>query len=159
MKAGNDTELLNCLSEPLTFGTAGRMSFYHLKCDDEIGLRAAMGAGFARMNQLTVIQATQGVCMYLLSPQSTCDVLQQGVVIGYDHRHHSQEFALLAASVFLDKRVPVHLYPSIVPTPFIVRSLLVNINLPEAAFCCQIFWSCVWYHDYCLTQSQGGQWV
>lgn len=38
-------ELEERLRTPLTFGTAG--------------LRAAMGAGFSRMNDLTVIQATQ----------------------------------------------------------------------------------------------------
>ncbi len=46
-------ELERRMRPRLEFGTAG--------------LRAAMGAGLARMNELTVIQATQGVCAHLLS--------------------------------------------------------------------------------------------
>lgn len=51
------------------------------------GLRGVMAAGPSRMNDLTVIQATQGMAKYLL--ECFDDVKTQGVVIGYDGRHNS----------------------------------------------------------------------
>lgn len=66
-------ELQDILGSSLVFGTAG--------------LRARMGPGFNRMNELTVIQATQGVASVLLKKSN------KKVVIGYDHRHNSFLFA------------------------------------------------------------------
>jgi phosphomannomutase len=51
------------------------------------GLRGVMAAGPSRMNDLTVIQATQGMAKYLL--ECFDDVKTQGVVIGYDGRYNS----------------------------------------------------------------------
>ena len=93
--------LESILGEPLKFGTAG--------------LRAEMGPGFNRMNSLTVIQASQGVCQYLLDSGNT----DGGIVIGFDHRHNSRQFAELAAAVFLSKQIKVSFFPQFVPTPFI----------------------------------------
>ena len=45
-------KLKELLGSRLVFGTAG--------------LRAELGAGYSRMNELTVIQASQGVCSYFL---------------------------------------------------------------------------------------------
>ena len=61
------SELTSRLSKRLKFGTAG--------------LRAAMGAGFAFLNDLTIIQATQGLLRYmrLMFPD---DIQERGVVIG-----------------------------------------------------------------------------
>ena len=76
-----------------------------------------MGAGFARMNNLTIIQATQGLYSYL---QSSFPLLQDmGVIIGHDHRFHSQEFAKLTAAVFLIKNVKVYFYRKLVHTPLV----------------------------------------
>ena len=51
------------------------------------------------------------------------DLATRGVVIGHDHRHHSQMFARLAAGVFLAAGVPVHFYArGPVATPLVVRS-------------------------------------
>jgi len=51
------------------------------------GLRGVMAAGPSRMNDLTVIQASQGMAKYLL--ECFDDAKSQGVVIGYDGRHNS----------------------------------------------------------------------
>ncbi|TPX51447.1 phosphoglucosamine mutase [Synchytrium endobioticum] len=91
------------LGERMAFGTAG--------------LRAAMGAGFSRMNDLTVIQASQGLCQYLLSLDA--GVKTQGVVVGHDHRHNSLSFAQLTAAVFLSKGVKVYFYNSLTHTPLV----------------------------------------
>ena len=101
-------DLRNIMMSYLTFGTAG--------------LRSKMGAGFSRINDLTVIQATQGLCRYLekLFP----DVKQRGVVVGFDARHNSERLAQRTTCVFASQGVPVHLFSKIVPTPFVPFSVL-----------------------------------
>merc|ERR1712093_953049 len=75
--AGDETELAARLEKRIGFGTAG--------------LRARMEAGFSRMNDLTVLQASQGLCAYILEHEP--EARQKGVVIGHDHRHNSSRFA------------------------------------------------------------------
>uniref|UniRef100_A0AAQ5Z2W3 Phosphoglucomutase 2 n=1 Tax=Amphiprion ocellaris TaxID=80972 RepID=A0AAQ5Z2W3_AMPOC len=102
--------LKKCFASRMEFGTAG--------------LRAAMGPGISCMNDLTIIQTTQGFCCYL--EQSFGNLKERGVVIGYDARAHppsggsSKRFASLAAAVFISRGVPVHLFSDITPTPFVV---------------------------------------
>ncbi|CAG8619221.1 19353_t:CDS:10 [Cetraspora pellucida] len=100
---GNVEELEKRLRNRISFGTAG--------------LRSSMEAGFARMNDLTVIQASQGLCMYLLD--TIQNAIAKGVVIGHDHRHNSETFARLSAAVFLSKGVKVYFYHKLVHTPLV----------------------------------------
>jgi phosphoglucomutase len=65
------------------------------------GLRGPMVAGFANINCLTVIQASQGVASYLASSSHGA----RSVVIGYDTRHQSSKFARLAANAFKRKGI------------------------------------------------------
>lgn len=88
----NVAELNKRMLKRIAFGTAG--------------LRATMGAGFSRMNDLTVIQASQGLAEYLLQHES--DVEKRGVVIGRDARFNSDDFARLTAAVFMTKNIRVH---------------------------------------------------
>ncbi|POW16630.1 hypothetical protein PSTT_01187 [Puccinia striiformis] len=83
----NYDALADRLCQRIKFGTAG--------------LRAHMSAGFSRMNDVTVIQASQGLAAYLIKdiPKAT----QQGIVVGHDHRHNSERFARLAVTAFLRK--------------------------------------------------------
>ncbi|XP_037126640.1 glucose 1,6-bisphosphate synthase [Syngnathus acus] len=103
------SELQRRFCSTLTFGTAG--------------LRAPMGAGFNRINDLTVIQSTQGLCAYLLKCVS--DAERRGVVVGFDTRGQpeigcsSQWLASLTAAVMLSREVRVHLFSSYVPTPYV----------------------------------------
>lgn len=97
------------LSHRIQFGTAG--------------LRAKMGSGFALMNQLTVIQATQGLLRHLQKTFAN-EKETLSVVIGFDGRHNSKEFARLAASLFVQEQIHVYLFESTtVPTPFIPFSV------------------------------------
>nr|XP_045378349.1 phosphoglucomutase-2 isoform X1 [Camelus bactrianus] len=88
------------------------------------GLRAAMGPGISHMNDLTIIQTTQGFCRYLEKQFS--DLKQRGVVISFDARAHpasggsSKRFARLAATTFISQGIPVYLFSDITPTPFVV---------------------------------------
>lgn len=103
------SELQKCFGARMEFGTAG--------------LRAAMGPGVSCMNDLTIIQTTQGFCVYL--EQCFTDLKQRGVVIGFDARAHppsgssSKKFARLAASVLISRGVPVYLFSDITPTPYV----------------------------------------
>ncbi|XP_069487921.1 phosphopentomutase [Ambystoma mexicanum] len=107
--AANVEELTAAFGSRMEFGTAG--------------LRGAMGVGTARMNDLTIIQTSQGFCRYL--EKNFADLKERGVVIGYDARAHaptdggSKRFARLAATAFISQGVPVHLFSSITPTPFV----------------------------------------
>lgn len=69
-------ELMSLLMNRIQFGTAG--------------LRGRMGAGYTQMNDLVVIQTTQGIVQYLLQSENTQAVLDAGVVIGFDGRHNSK---------------------------------------------------------------------
>lgn len=102
-------ELRSRLCSRMSFGTAG--------------LRGPMGAGFNRVNDLTVIQTTQGLFSYLLKCCS--DVSSRGVVVGFDTRGQqesgcsSSRLARLVAAVLLSRGVPVHLFSAFVPTPYV----------------------------------------
>lgn len=103
-KKDNDN-LRRLLSTRMEFGTAG--------------LRAAMGAGTSQMNDVTVIQAAQGLAAYLAQHYSAADLSERGVVIGFDARHNSSRFARLSANVFLSLGVKVYLFRDICCTPFV----------------------------------------
>uniref|UniRef100_A0A3B1JXH5 Phosphoglucomutase 2 n=1 Tax=Astyanax mexicanus TaxID=7994 RepID=A0A3B1JXH5_ASTMX len=109
VKNGAIDELKKCFGARMEFGTAG--------------LRAAMGPGVSRMNDLTIIQTTQGFCRYL--EQCFTDLKERGVVIGFDAREHtasggsSKRFASLAAAILTSRGVPVYLFSVFTPTPYV----------------------------------------
>ncbi|XP_065814931.1 uncharacterized protein [Labrus bergylta] len=126
VKEGAVEALKKCFSSRMEFGTAG--------------LRAPMGPGISCMNDLTIIQTTQGFCHYL--EESFENLKERGVVIGYDARAHppsgggSKRFASLAAAVFISRGVPVHLFADIVPTPFVActQRRMFNGTYPSTPF-------------------------
>ncbi|KAM9320681.1 glucose 1,6-bisphosphate synthase [Gastrophryne carolinensis] len=109
LQDGKSKELRERLCSRMAFGTAG--------------LRSAMGAGFSRINDLTIIQTTQGMYHYL--QRHFPDLQHRGLVVGYDTRGHapsnctSERLAKLTAAVFLSRGVRVHLFSRYVPTPFV----------------------------------------
>ena len=92
---------------------AGRLEF------GTAGLRGAMGAGPNRMNRAVVRAATAGLARWLHEhrPPGT------GVVLGWDARHRSAEFAAEAAAVLTGAGIPVHLLPGRSPTPLLAFSI------------------------------------
>lgn len=85
------------------------------------GLRGIIGAGTNRMNIYTVGRATRGLAKYLLATAE-----KPSVVIAYDSRHKSAEFARLAAEIFSENGVKAYLFSELTPTPvlsFAVRYL------------------------------------
>ncbi|CAE6405206.1 unnamed protein product [Rhizoctonia solani] len=101
--AGNVEELKRRLMKRIEFGTAG--------------LRGRMAAGFSCMNDLIVIQASQGLCAYVL--QNVADTAERGVVVGHDHRYNSEKWAQLTAAAFVSKGIKVYLHKGIVHTPLV----------------------------------------
>ncbi|KAJ3031039.1 UNVERIFIED_CONTAM: Phosphoglucomutase-3 [Siphonaria sp. JEL0065] len=76
-----------------------------------------MEAGFAGMNCLTVIQASQGLAEYILA--TVPNAKERGFVVGHDHRHNSETFAKLTAAVFLEYGFKVYYYTTLVHTPMV----------------------------------------
>ena len=108
--AGDVTELAERFSGTLQFGTAG--------------LRGELGAGPMRMNRAVVIRAAAGLGAYLR--QVVTDEAAPKVVVGYDARHRSADFAHDSAAVLTAAGVDVLLLPRALPTPvlaFAVRHL------------------------------------
>jgi len=82
----------------LTFGTAG--------------LRAPLGPGTTRMNRVVVQRAAAGIADF-----ATTRVTDPTVVIGFDARHGSKDFALDSAAVLTAAGCRVRIMASPVPTP------------------------------------------
>ncbi|MFE1314225.1 phospho-sugar mutase [Streptomyces sp. NPDC058755] len=106
--AGDVTELSARFSGTLQFGTAG--------------LRGELGAGPMRMNRSVVIRAAAGLAAYLKKNGQTDGV----VVIGYDARHKSADFARDTAAVMTGAGLRAAVLPRPLPTPvlaFAIRHL------------------------------------
>ncbi|MBE5870304.1 MAG: phospho-sugar mutase [Lachnospiraceae bacterium] len=86
------------------------------------GLRGVIGAGTNRMNVYTVRKATQGLANYILKQNGQ----DKGVVIAYDSRRFSPEFAKEAALCLCANGIRAYLFDALRPTPelsFAVRKL------------------------------------
>ena len=97
----DEKELEDRFYQDLAFGTAG--------------LRGIMGAGSNRMNRYTVAKASKGLADYLKATAG--EELQRGVVIAYDSRNHSAEFAQEAARVLTGAGIPVRIFKELEPIP------------------------------------------
>lgn len=89
------------------------------------GMRSKTGAGTNRINKYTIRRATQGFANYIINYYEEKGK-ESGVVIAYDNRHKSSEFALEAALVLGANGIKTYLFESLRPTPelsFAVREL------------------------------------
>lgn len=88
------------------------------------GLRGVIGLGTNRMNKYTVRRATQGLAEEIKSHGD--NFIGRGVVIAYDSRRKSTEFANEAACVLCANGIKTYIFDSLRPTPelsFAVRHL------------------------------------
>ncbi|NLW24669.1 MAG: phospho-sugar mutase, partial [Clostridia bacterium] len=105
--AGKTDEIEERFFKDLEFGTGG--------------LRGIIGAGTNRMNIYTVRKATLGLAHYLKKVSQ-----DNSVVIAYDSRYKSREFALEAALVLAKNKIKAYVFQKITPTPvlsFAIRYL------------------------------------
>jgi phosphomannomutase len=69
----------------------------------------------------------QGLKAYL--EQERRDLKSAGVVLSYDGRHNSRRWARLAAGVFIRSEVPVFLFETTTPTPFVPYTVVKVSNI------------------------------
>ncbi len=103
-------ELEDCFYKYIDFGTGG--------------MRGILGPGTNRLNRYIIRRANWGYAEYLLSEVDMA--VKRGVVIAYDNRHFSHEFAVESANILAMKGIKVYLFESLRPTPelsFAVREL------------------------------------
>ena len=109
---GNEKEIEDRFYKALSFGTGG--------------LRGIIGAGTNRMNIYTVGKATFGLAEYLLATGG------ESIVIAYDSRNKSAEFARLSAEIMSSKGIKAYLFSELTPTPvlsFAVRYLQASAGI------------------------------
>lgn len=100
----------DAFSKKLEFGTAG--------------LRGKIGPGSNRINHYVVAKSTLGFIAYLKEKYPM--IYEKGIVIAYDNRKFSQEFAALVANLFASEQIKVYIFESLRPTPqlsFMIRNL------------------------------------
>ncbi|MDR0619458.1 MAG: phospho-sugar mutase [Bacteroidales bacterium] len=102
MLAGDPAVVEDAFYRMLEFGTGG--------------LRGILGVGTNRINKYVIAMATQGFANCLVKFCST-EHLNRQVVISYDSRNKSEEFALTTALVFAANGFKVFLFPEMRPTP------------------------------------------
>lgn len=81
------------------------------------GLRGILGAGTNRMNQYTIAHAAEGFARLIVRQGE--EAMRKGIVISYDCRHFSPEFAEITALVFATNGIKVYLYDELRPTPML----------------------------------------
>ncbi|WP_437573362.1 phospho-sugar mutase [Sorangium sp. So ce887] len=99
---GVRAELAERFTGPLEFGTAG--------------IRGVLGAGESRMNRAVILRTTAGLARHLLATLGD-KARSAGVVVGYDARRMSREFAEDTACALAAAGIPSHLSPVPCPTP------------------------------------------
>ncbi|MFC4182313.1 phosphohexomutase domain-containing protein [Saccharococcus thermophilus] len=88
------------------------------------GMRGEIGPGTNRMNIYTVRKASEGLARYIESFGE--EAKKRGVVIAYDSRHKSREFAMEAAKTLATHGIQTYVFDELRPTPelsFAVRYL------------------------------------
>ncbi|MFF1559190.1 phospho-sugar mutase [Streptomyces sp. NPDC058279] len=105
VEAGDTASLADRFSGMLQFGTAG--------------LRGELGAGPMRMNRAVVIRAAAGLAAYLKAQGHAGGL----VVVGYDARYKSADFARDTAAVMTGAGLRAAVLPRPLPTPVLAYAI------------------------------------
>ncbi len=98
LRGMSEKEIEDAFYRDLAFGTGG--------------LRGVMGPGSNRVNRYVIARATQGYAEYLKHHYE-----EAGVVIAYDTRRGSRDFALEAARVLIGNGIAVSVFDRVATTP------------------------------------------
>ena len=101
--AGNEKEIEYRFGGEMEFGTAG--------------MRGIIAYGMNVMNIHTVMRATQGLAEWVKALGK--DAMERGVVISYDTRRKSQEFAKATAGVLAKNGIKAYLFDEVHPVPML----------------------------------------
>ena len=100
---GMHDELEDRFTQRLEFGTAG--------------LRGKVGCGPNRMNRLVIQETATGLGHYVI--EHVANATMRGVVVGYDGRLDSKQFAIDTASVLTALGIKVYLTSNVAATPIV----------------------------------------
>jgi phosphoglucomutase len=136
LAAKNWENLFDRFYTTLAFGTAG--------------MRGVLGGGTNRINNLMVKKVTQGLGEYLNETSTN-----PSIVIAYDSRHYSKEFAKEASLVLAGNGVSVYLYDTLHPVPML--SFAVRYLRTTAGIVITASHNPAQYNGYKVYWSDGGQ--
>ena len=108
LDAGDEAAIASHFGARLGFGTAG--------------MRGALGPGPNRMNRATVRRVSHAFGQHLL--EALEGAAARGVVVGFDGRHGSRDFAADTARVLAALGLRVYLYDDVVPTPQLAHAVV-----------------------------------
>ena len=101
--ADNEKDIEYRFGGELEFGTAG--------------MRGVIGYGMNMMNVYTVRRATQGLAEWVKSLGQSA--MERGVVVSYDTRRKSEEFAKATAAVLAKNGIKAYLFDDVHPVPML----------------------------------------
>ena len=135
--ANDEVEIRERFGGELSFGTAG--------------MRGIIRLGTFGMNVYTVRRATKGLADYILDVGAR----DRGVVIAYDTRRFSREFAAAAAGVLNANGIKTYLFEDVRPVP--VCSFAVRLTGAEAGIMITASHNPKEYNGYKVYGSDGAQ--
>lgn len=97
--ASDEKELEDSFYRNMEFGTAG--------------MRGVLGAGTNRMNIYTIRKASYGLAQFVA--ENGEEAKKRGIVIAYDPRHMSREFAFESAAVLGHHGVKSYVFDALAP--------------------------------------------
>ncbi|AQX55555.1 phospho-sugar mutase [Priestia flexa] len=119
-----DSELKGLLNKMKENEKAAEDAFYKNLEFGTGGMRGELGPGTNRLNIYMVRKATEGLARYI--DENGESAKKRGVVVAYDSRHKSPEFALEVAKVLGKHGIKTYIFNELRPTPelsFAVRHL------------------------------------
>ena len=81
------------------------------------GMRGVIGYGMNMMNRYTVMRATQGLATWIKTLGE--EAMKRGVVISFDTRRKSQEFAKVSAGVLAKNGIKAYVFDEVHPVPML----------------------------------------
>ena len=113
MNAEGKTELASIANDEkdIEYRFGGELEF------GTAGMRGVIGYGMNMMNVYTVKRATQGLAEWVKSLGA--EEIARGVVISYDTRRKSEEFAKVSAGVLAKNGIKAYLFTDVHPVPML----------------------------------------